>query len=153
MTPGPVVGLREALLVTLPAAALGVLLGGLVEGSAAARGVVAGTALLVGFYVFGLVTVQVVAALAPALSLLVALLTYTMQVALLALVFLALQRSGALEQAVDRRVLGVTVILGTLAWTALLVRGATRQRIPLYHTPEDPAKSSGERPLGPSGTG
>ena len=153
MTPGPVVGLREALLVTLPVAALGVLVGGVLEGSAAAWGVVAGTALLVGFYVFGLVTVQVVAALAPALSLLVALLTYTVQVAVLALVFLALQRSGALEESVDRRWLGVTVILGTLAWTVLLVRGATSQRIPHYHTPEDPAKSSGGPPPSQSGTG
>lgn len=146
VTPGPVVGLREALLVTLPAAAVGVLVGGLLEGSAAAWGVVAGTALLVGFYVFGLVTVQVVASLAPALSLLVALLTYTMQVAVLALVFLALQRSGALEEAVDGRWLGVTVIIGTLAWTALLVRGAMSQRIPHYHTAEGPAKSSGGPP-------
>ena len=129
VTPGPVVGLRAALLVTLPAGAVGVLVGGLVEGSAAAWGVVAGTTLLV------------------------ALLTYTMQVAVLALVFLALQRSGALEDAVDRRWLGVTVILGTLAWTALLVRGATTQRIPLYHTPEGPEKSSGGPPEGQSEAG
>ena len=36
----------------------------------------------------------------------------------------------------------MTVILGTLTWTALLVRGAAAQRIPHYHTPEGSAKSS-----------
>jgi len=145
VTPGPVVGLRPALLVTLPGAAAGAAVGAVVEGSAAAWGVVVGALLLVGFYVFGLVTMQVVAALAPALSLLVALLTYTVQVAVLGVVFLALHRSGALEESVDRQWLGTTVILGTLAWTALLVRSATSQRIPHYHTPDDLAKSR-ERP-------
>lgn len=150
VTPGPVVGLRAALLVTLPAGVVAAVAGALVAGSAAAWGVVAGTALLVGFFGFGLLTMHLVSALAPALSLLVALLTYTVQVALLALVFVALRDSGLMEGTVDRRWLGLTVIVGTLAWTGLLLRGATTQRIPHYHTPADLAKprneGSAERP-------
>ncbi len=148
VTPGPVVGLRPALLTTLPLAAAGVVAGALTQGAPAAWGVVVGALMLVGFNLFGLVAVHVVATLAPSLSLLVALLTYTMQVVLLAVLYLALQRSGALEDSVDPQWLGTTVIIGTLIWTGLLVRAATSQRIPHYHTSEGPAKSSETPPPG-----
>ncbi|GAA1913510.1 hypothetical protein [Nocardioides marmoribigeumensis] len=145
-----VAGLRSALLVTLGAGAVGVVVALLTAGGAAAAGVLVGVGLLVGFYVLGLVTMQVAAAVAPATSLLLALLTYTLQVVLLGLAFVALRGSGLLEGQVDARWLSGTVVVGTLVWTATLVRAATRERIPLYHTPADLAKPSGaaspERP-------
>lgn len=146
-----VAGLRAALVVTLAGGVTASLVAALVDGRAAAVGVLVGLGVLVGFYLFGLVTVQVAAAVAPTVSLLVALLTYTLQVVLLGVVFVGLQRSGLLDGAVDRAWLSGTVVVGTLVWTAALVHGATRERIPLYHTPSDLAKSqehtlSGEGP-------
>lgn len=143
-----VAGLRGALVLTLALGAGAVLGGALTTGRPAAVGAAVGLGLLVGFYLFGLVTVQVAAAVAPAVSLLVALLTYTLQVVLLGLVFVALQGSGALDGAIDRRWLSGTVVVGTLLWTAALVRGAVTQRIPHYHTPSDLEKSSEHTPPG-----
>lgn len=148
-----VAGLRGALVLTVVAGAVAALVGAALTGAPAARGVGIGVALLVGFYLFGLVTVQVAAAVAPAVSLLVALLTYTLQVVLLGLVFVALQRSGALEGSVDRRWLSGTVVVGTLMWTAALVLAASRQRIPHYHTASDLAKSRDLTPPGDGGDG
>jgi len=148
-----VAGLRGALLLTSVLGAGAVLVGALTAGQPAAVGAAVGVGLLVGFYLFGLVTVQVAAAVAPAVSLLVALLTYTLQVVLLGLVFVAMQRSGALDGSVDRRWLSGTVVVGTLLWTAALVRGAVTQRIPHYHAASDQEKSSEhaqpDRPDGP----
>ena len=135
-------GLRAALLVTLAAGAVGLVVASLTTGGPGAWGVLVGVGLMVGFYVLGLVTMQVTASVAPATSLLLALLTYTLQVVLLGLVFVALQRSGLLEERIDRRWLSGTVIVGTLLWTTTLIRSALTQRIPLYHTPADLAKPS-----------
>jgi ATP synthase protein I len=143
-----VAGLRGALVLTLVLGVGTVLAGALVSGRPAAVGAAVGVGLLVGFYLFGLVTVQVAATVAPAVSLLVALLTYTLQVVLLGLVFVALQRSGALDGPVDRRWLSGTVVIGTLLWTAALVRGAVTQRIPHYHSASDLGKSSESTPTG-----
>ena len=52
----------------------------------------------------------------PAASLLVALLTYTLQLLVLALVLAGLNRSGLLDDALDRRWLAAAVIAGTVAW-------------------------------------
>ena len=141
MTPTVPAGLRAALLLTLAGAAVAGVVGALVDGSAAAWGVLLGALVLVGFFVGGTLTTHAVATVAPTLSLLVALLTYTLQVVVLGLLFVGLQRSGLLEDAVDRRWLGGTVVVGTLGWTWALVVAATRQRIPHYHTPSDLAKS------------
>jgi hypothetical protein len=133
-------GLRTALVATLGAGAVAALVALVVGGGPALKGVGLGLGLLLGFYLFGLLTMQLAASVAPALALLLALLTYTLQVVLLGLAFVVLQRSGVLDDAVDREWFGGTVIVGTLVWTTALVVGATRQRIPLYHTGGDLAK-------------
>jgi ATP synthase protein I len=56
-------------------------LAAVVAGSAAASGAVVGTAMTVFFFASGAIVVNVVAKAAPALSLLVALLTYTLEAA------------------------------------------------------------------------
>jgi ATP synthase protein I len=145
---------RTALAATLVAGAVAAVVAALTGGAPALRGVVLGLALLLGFYVVGLVPMQLGAAVAPAASLLLALLTYTFQVVLLALAFVLLQRSGLLDAsggqraAVDRGWFGGVVVVGTLVWTTALVRGATRERIPLYHTSDDLAKPASEGPAG-----
>lgn len=140
--------MRTALLATLVAGAAAALVAGLTAGAPAVRGVLLGLGLLLGFYLFGMVTMQLAATVAPALSLVLALLTYTLQVVLLGVAFVALQGSGLLDDTVDRGWFGGTVIVGTLVWTTALVVGATRQRIPLYHTGDDV-----EKPREPGATG
>jgi ATP synthase protein I len=125
--PGPpppslrVPGLGRALVSTV---VLGVVLGvvaQLGEGRPALLGTVVGMALVWGFFLFGALNTGLAAAYAPRASMLVALLTYTVQVVALALVLVAISRSGMAEDTLDVRWLGGTVILGTLVWTGALV--------------------------------
>ena len=127
---GPVVRLSS--LVTL---AVGLVLGtvaGFTGGTPAVLGVAIGAAMVCVFFAAGAFVLDVVATLAPAASMLVALLTYTLQVVLVGLVFVALTRSDLLEGTIDPRWLGGTVIVGTLAWLAAQVVASTRTRIPVY---------------------
>lgn len=121
------------------------LLGALTSGSAAAYGALVGTVLVVAVFGFGTFTVNAVAALLPAASLLVALLTYTLQVVAMALAFVALSGSGLLDETIDRAWLGGTVIAGTLGWMVVQVVLSTSRRIPIYDLPE-------HRPAGAAST-
>lgn len=127
---GPVV--RAALVTTLSLGLVAALVGFAVAGTPALLGVLVGTAMVCTFFAVGAVVLDVVAALAPATSLLVALLTYTLKVVLIGLVFVALTRSGLMEHDIDARWLGGTVIAGTLAWLVAQVVASTRVRIPVY---------------------
>lgn len=126
-----------AVLVRTAAAAilLGLLvtvLGALVSGSAAAYGALVGTVLVVGIFGFGTFTVNAVAAVMPTASLLVAVMTYTLQVIVMALAFVILSGSGALDETIDRSWLGGTVIAGTMVWLGAQIVQATSRRIPIY---------------------
>jgi len=110
---------------------------GLAAGDAAAYGALVGTALCVLVFGVGAFVVNVVAGLMPAAALLVALLTYTLQVAVMALAFLALTRSGALEETLDRRWLGGAVIASTVAWLTAQIWLSTKARILAYELPGD----------------
>ena len=72
----------------------------------------------------------------PTAALLVALLTYTLQVVLMGLLFAVLAESGALDSALDAEWLGGTVIVGTLLWLTIQIVLTTRLRIPVYDLPE-----------------
>jgi len=124
--------LLGAAAVALVLGGLTVLSGALVGGADAAYGALAGTLLAVGIFAFGSFMVNAVAGAMPAASLLVALLTYTLQVVLMALVFVALGRSGLLDDALDRRWLAGAVILGTIGWLVAQLVLATRARIPAF---------------------
>jgi hypothetical protein len=106
--------------------------GGLAGGSAAAYGALLGAGVTATVLAFGSFTVDAVARLVPAASLLFAMVTYTLQVALMALVFVALSRSGLLDDALDRQWLGGAVIAVVVTWCAVQLRTATTTRIPLY---------------------
>ncbi len=83
-------------------------------------------------FAFGSFAVDGVARLMPAASLLVALLTYVLQIVVLGVVFVGLQASGVLEESVDRRWLGGVVIACALAWSAAQFRATATARIPTY---------------------
>jgi ATP synthase protein I len=127
---GPVV--RRALVVTLAVSTAVAVAGALAVGTPALLGAVIGTAMVCLFFGGGAIVLDAVAALAPAASLMVALLTYTLQVVLVGAVFVGLRRSGLLEQAIDPRWLGGTVIAATLIWLTVQVVASLRTRIPVY---------------------
>lgn len=106
--------------------------GALASGSPAGVGALIGTALVVLVFAGGSFVVDEVARLMPAAALLVALLTYTLQVLAMGLAFVAISGSGLLDATADRGWLAGAVIAGTAGWLVLQIALATRQRIPVY---------------------
>ena len=131
-----------ALLATGVAGLAAVVLGGVLDGSAAALGSTIGAVMVCLFFGAGAVVLGVVARLAPAASLLIALLTYTLKIVLIALVFVGLSRSGALDGTVDAQWLGGTVIACTLVWIAAQITSSMRSRQPLYDLPSQAQEAS-----------
>ena len=128
---------RAALLAGLLVGVAGVALGAVTGGASAALGAALGTALVCLFFGLGALVVGWAAAFAPAASLLVAVLTYGLQVVLLGVVLLALRRSGALHGPVDAHWLAGLVVVGTLVWSAALVRAHLRSRRPVFDLPSE----------------
>ena len=130
-------GVRAGLADGLLSAALAVVVGAVVAGAGAglglaaagppqALGAVLGAGLMTAFYLLGTVTVALVTAYAPRASLLVALLTYVLQVAALALVLAEVQASEEAGTAVDVAWVGGAVVVATVLWLVLLVVRALR---------------------------
>jgi ATP synthase protein I len=139
---------------TVAAGLLATLAGALVDGAPAAYGALVGAALVVVVFAFGSATVHAVAGLLPAASLVVALLTYALQLLVVLVVLSALDGSGAVGDTLSRGWLAGAVVVGALAWTFVQVALATRVRIPVYELPEpDAAHPSGQAPQGPLTTG
>lgn len=107
-----------------------------------AAGAPAGVAALIGTLVVvvvlfsGALTVTIVADLMPSASLMVALMTYALQMVLLAVVLIPLGRSDWAEEHLDAPWLAAAVIGGALVWTVCQVVLATRARIPIYDLPD-----------------
>jgi ATP synthase protein I len=125
----PVLG---PLSVTATAGVVLVAVAALVSGPSAAAGAVIGTGLVAGVFAFGAVVLGVVALVSPATSLLVALLTYTLQVVVVGLVYVGLSSGGALDGPIDPRWLSAAVIVSTLAWTTAQIVVTVRARQPVY---------------------
>ena len=68
----------------------------------------------------------------PTASLLFAMLTYTFQVVAMALVFVALDESGLLDDELDSTWVGIAIILGALVWMTVQIVLATTARIPAF---------------------
>jgi ATP synthase protein I len=136
---GPVVraALVRSLLVTLGLGVLAVAVAAATTGAPGAVGAGVGVAMVCLFFGGGALVLAVVSALSPAASLLVALLTYTLQVVLVGLVFVGLSRSGALGREVDPGWLAGTLIGGTTAWLAAQVLAHTKGRQPVYDLPSE----------------
>ncbi len=147
---GPVV--RRGLAATVAVGAVAAVLGAVLGGAPALLGALVGTGMVAAFFALGAMVLDTVARLAPALSLMVALLTYALQVVLVGLVFLVLSRSGALDSSVEGTWVAGTMIVATFAWLAVQVWTSLRARIPLYDL-GGPAGPSGPQqpPAPPSG--
>jgi ATP synthase protein I len=135
---------RAAFLLTL---VLGIVLLGvaaLTTGPPGIAGAAIGGGMVLVFFGFGAVAVNAVASVAPNASLLVALLTYTLEVLALGVVFTVLTRSGALDDEVHAGWLAGTLIAGTAVWLVAQVVAVTRSRQPLYDLPERPGEEPSE---------
>lgn len=132
---------RAALLWTLGVGVLAILVAWFVSGSSAAMGAGIGVALVCSFFFSSAVVLDVVTRLAPTASLLIALLTYTLNVVLIGLVFVSLNRSGAVRGAdgsggpIDAQWLGGSVIACTLVWMTSQIVFSMRARQLVYDLP------------------
>jgi ATP synthase protein I len=138
---------REVRTAVLASAAVGLLLvvvAALVAGAPAAAGAVIGAVAVVVFFGFGALTVNAVSAVAPRASLVVALLTYTLQVVLLFAVFASLAASPAVGTTIDRGWVAGAVIAETMVWVVAQIVAATRSRQPLYDLPVPAAVPSAD---------
>ena len=119
---------RAALLCTFGVGSVAVLAAALVSGFPAALSAAIGVTMVCLFFSGSALVLAVVTERAPAASLLVALLTYTLKIVLVGVVFLSLQRSGALDGPVNAQWLGGTVIACTLVWVTTQIVFSMRAR-------------------------
>ena len=118
------VALGVSVVVTAAAALLG-------DSSAIAGAAVGGVSLTV-VMAFGTYVVHVASNAVPALSLLVAIMTYALQIATMVAFFLVLERSGALGESVAGGWLLLGVVAASLTWSTAQIWFSTRARIPMY---------------------
>lgn len=131
--------LRAAALWVLATTAVLALAGAGTSGGPAALGAVVGGVMVLVFFGFGAGFVGLAARWAPQSALLVALLTYTLQVVFVALVFVALRESGVLEDDLSPEWLAAALIVGTFAWMAGQVVATLRTPIEPFE-PSVPAE-------------
>jgi len=129
---------------TKPSSAASALAGLLVVGAGFAAGgppggwgAGVGALLVTAVLTSGAAVVTVVARVLPAASLLVAMLTYTLQLVLVVLVMVALAGSPAVADRLSATWFAGAVIACALAWTVAQVVVTTRVRIPVYDLPDD----------------
>jgi ATP synthase protein I len=126
---------RATFLATLVVGLLAAVAGAILSGTPGVSGALIGVGMVCFFFGFGAFVLGVVAGIAPASSLMVAMLTYTLKVVAIALVFAALSTSGALEEDIDAGWLGGVVIVCTLTWLGSQIFFTSRARIPVYDLP------------------
>lgn len=134
LVPGVRVVVRAAALTAL----VGVLLVGLaaaVHGAEAAAAAAVGAGLVVLVVSFGTLSLHVVASAMPAASLLVALVTYTTQLAIVLLVFLAITRGDVFADDRARGWLAAGMVVATVVWTAAHLVLTARERAPYFDLP------------------
>ena len=107
------------------------------DGPAAVVGAATGGVLTLVVYALGIAVVGAVARLMPSASMLVALMTYALQLLVLALCVAAIEQAGVSGETLSRGWFAAGVIAVTLLWLVGQVATATRQRIPLYDTTAD----------------
>jgi ATP synthase protein I len=132
------------------AVALATLLGGVLQGSDGALGALVGGSIALCFFLFGSLVVGAATRMAPQAALAVALTTYTLQVALLALVFVALGSSDAVGTTLSAGWLAGGVVAATVAWTVGQLVASSRARVPVYDIdlpgPSGSSSQAGDQP-------
>ncbi|TIC84078.1 hypothetical protein [Nocardioides sp. GY 10127] len=150
--PHPLVLAPAAGLVTTGAATL---LAAVVPGAAdgAVPGAVVGGLVGVGVLALGAGAVAAVSRVLPAASLIVALLTYSLQLVLLVAVLSALGDTALAADPGARRWLAGTLVAVVLTWSLAHLVAATRQRIPTFDLSGPESAPGSATPGGPAGSG
>lgn len=125
----------------------------LTTGPSGAWGVVVGVVLTFASLGLGSVVLAWVTDITPAMSLVVALMTYTLQVVLLLAAYVVLQGDESARAAVSGPWLGGTVIATTVVWLALQVRSLFTSRQPYFDLASDDASQEGPDRVGTSRPG
>ena len=133
--------LRAGLVTSLPVAALGAVLVGLLAGWGAAATVLVGAVVVAGFFCISGVVIAFAGRAGDAFTLPAALGTFAIKVAVIAAVFRSLPDDGWL----DLRVLGWTVIVGALFWSVVQGRWVWTRQLH-YVTPPAPPAGQGQGP-------
>ncbi|NYE37719.1 ATP synthase protein I [Nocardioides cavernae] len=134
LVPGVRVVVRAAAL-TLLAGVAACAVAGLVHGPSAAGAAAVGAGLVALVVSFGTMSMHVVASAMPTASLLVALLTYVTQLAIVLLVFLAITRGDLFASTQERGWLAGSMVLATLVWTVSHLVLTARERVPYFDLP------------------
>ena len=119
-------------LCVVAAVALATLLGWLLDDRPGGLGALVGGAIALGFFLFGSSVVNAATRMAPQAALLIAMTTYTLQVVLVAVVFYALDSSGAVGDTIAGGWLAGGVVAATVAWTVGQLVFSSRARVPVY---------------------
>lgn len=127
--------LLAGVLAVLSTSAVTVLIALIADDGAAIRSAALGGALVIAFFGFGAVNVGIAARIVPTTALLVAMLTYTFQIVLVALVFAGLRGSNAFDSTLTEGWLAAGLILGTLSWMTAQVVTTLRTPIPPWEGP------------------
>lgn len=124
--------LRSALLPTLAAGALAVVVAAIVSGGKGALGAALGALVVVVFFTVGLVVVGRASRVSAYAAMNAAILTYLVKIGVLFALIVAFKDTTLF----DTKAFGLTIILCTLVWTGFEVRGFARLQI-LYVDPKD----------------
>jgi len=135
--------LLAAVLWVLGSTAVITIAGALAEGRTEALSALLGGGIVLVFFGFGAVVVGSASQLAPHLALLVAMMTYTFQVALVALVFAGLTKADAFDSDLSAGWLAGALIAGTFAWMAGQLIATLRTPIAPWEGPVEGADSEG----------
>ncbi len=109
--------------------------GAVAQDRTAALSALLGGGIVLVFFAFGAVVVGASAQLAPQTALLVAMVTYTFQVVLVALVFVGLTKAAAFESDLSAGWLAGALIAGTFAWMAGQLIATVRSPIEPWEGP------------------
>lgn len=122
--------LRAGALGVLLTTTITVVLAALISDAAGVRAALLGGGMVLVFFAFGAVVVGTAARLAPGTAILVALMTYTLQVLLVGLVFAALTTSDAFDASLREGWLAAALIAGTFSWMGGQLLATLRTPVP-----------------------
>lgn len=131
--------LTGAALWLVVASAVLAVVGGLTQGDRAVYGVLLGAGLVLLVFTFGATVVGATAKVLPNAVLLVALLTYTLQLMLLGLVYVGFRESPEAQREISQDWLAGGMIAATLAWMAGQVFVTVRTPIEPWVAPVEDA--------------
>ncbi len=135
--------LHAAVLWVLVSTAVITVAGAVTQGRTGALSALLGSGIVLVFFIFGAVVVGAASQLAPQTALLVAMVTYTLQVVLVALIFAALTEADAFDTALSPGWLAGALIVDTFAWMAGQLIATLRAPIPPWDGPVSDGQEAG----------